>query len=105
MPRSKADQRGAVGEALLDPVEAAEVAAEVVDHVHERGLARARDHRAAVLELAVVAEDDVEHGLGGGGREALDARRSRVRTRKYPSGISPRSLPASVSSMACPVQA
>src|SRR5215210_7828443 len=32
----------AVRERLLDPVEAAEPAAEVVDHVHERGLARTR---------------------------------------------------------------
>ena len=54
----------AVGQRLLDAVEAAQVAAEVVDHVHERGLARAGHDRAAVLELAVVGEDDVEHGLG-----------------------------------------
>ena len=63
---------GALGERLLDPVEAAQVAAEVVDEVHERGLARARDDGAAVLELAVVAEDDVEERLAIGGREALD---------------------------------
>src|SRR4051794_20774127 len=49
----------ALGEALLDPVEAAQCAAQVVDHVDERGLTRARHHRAAVLELAVVGEHDV----------------------------------------------
>src|SRR5215208_4493138 len=54
----------AVGERLLDAVEAAELAAEVVDHVHERCLARAWHDRAAVLELAVVAEDDVQQRLG-----------------------------------------
>src|SRR5690348_17458414 len=44
----------AVSQRLLDPVEAPEPAAEVVDHVHERRLARARDDGRAVLELAVV---------------------------------------------------
>src|SRR4051812_22238864 len=53
----------ALAQRLLDPVEAPEPAAEVVDHVHERGLARARDDRRAVLELAVVAQDDVKQGL------------------------------------------
>ena len=54
---------------LLEPVERAEPAAEVVDHVHERRLARAGHDRRAVLELAVVAEDDVQDGRGqfGGG--------------------------------------
>src|SRR5579864_3834431 len=50
-------------EALLDAVKAPELAAEVVHHVDERRLAGARDHRAAVLERAVVAEDDVQHRL------------------------------------------
>ena len=54
----------AVGQLLLQPVERAEPAAEVVDHVHERRLARAGDDRRAVLERAVVAEDDVQHGAG-----------------------------------------
>ena len=39
--------------------------------MHERGLARARHDGAAVLELAVVGQDDVEHGLAGR-REAVD---------------------------------
>src|SRR3954453_8504773 len=60
----------AVGERLLDPIEAAEPPAEIVDHVHERRLARARDDRRAVLELAVVRQDDVEQRLRGVGREA-----------------------------------
>ena len=60
----------AVGERLLDPVEAAEPPAEVVDHVHERRLARARHDRRTVLELPVVGEDDVEHRLRGLRREA-----------------------------------
>ena len=60
----------AAREALFDPVEASEPAAQVVDHVDERGLARAWDDRAAVLEHAVVGEDDVEHGLRAVGREA-----------------------------------
>ena len=51
------------GELLLEPVEAAEPPAEVVDHVHERRLARARHDRAAVLERAVVGEDDVPDRL------------------------------------------
>src|SRR3954447_21361340 len=54
----------AVAQRLLDPIEAPEPAAEVVDHVHKRGLARARDDRRAMLELAVVAQDDVKQGLG-----------------------------------------
>src|SRR4051812_11413307 len=49
-----------VRQRFLDPVEAPEPAAEVVDHVDERGLARARHDRRAVLELAVVRQDDVE---------------------------------------------
>ncbi len=48
---------------LFDPIEAAEAPAEVVDHVDERRLARARHDRASVLERAVVAEDDVQNGL------------------------------------------
>src|SRR4029077_6824891 len=59
------------GELALETVEAAEAAAEVVDHVDEDGLAGGGDDRRAVLELAVVAEDDVEHGLG---QRRLEAR-------------------------------
>ena len=51
-------------ELLLEPVEAAQAPSEVVDHVHERGLARAGHDRAAVLERAVVGEDDVTDRLG-----------------------------------------
>src|SRR5580704_12999275 len=58
-------------ELLLEAVEAAELAAEVVDHVHERRLARAWYDGAAVLERAVVAEDDVEQGLGQIRRKAV----------------------------------
>src|SRR5918912_77145 len=56
----------------LEPVEAAEPAAEVVDHVHQRGLAGARDDGAPVLELAVVGQDDVQQALRARGREAGD---------------------------------
>src|SRR5918997_5119436 len=45
----------ALRELLLEPVERAEPAAQGVDHVHERGLARAGDDRRAVLERPVVA--------------------------------------------------
>ena len=65
------------GELALEPVEAAEAAAEVVDHVDQDRLAGGRDDRGAVLELAVVAEDDVEDGLGEVGVEAVDRPRSR----------------------------
>src|SRR4051794_32109544 len=63
------------GDPLPEPVERAEPPAEVVDHVHERGLARARDHGRAVLERPVVGEDDVQHGAGemlGEARDVLD---------------------------------
>ena len=60
------------GELALEAVEAAEAAAEVVDHVDEDGLAGGGDDRGAVLELAVVAEDDVEDRLGEAGVEAGD---------------------------------
>src|SRR6202035_941565 len=50
-------------EAALEAVEAAQAPAEVVDHVHERSLARARNDRAAVLERAVVGQDDVAERL------------------------------------------
>ena len=60
--RSYPDQARAVRQLLLQPVEGAQPAAEVVDHVHERRLARAGHDRRAVLELAVMAEDDVQHG-------------------------------------------
>ncbi len=58
------------GELALEAVEAAEAAAEVVDHVDEDGLAGGGDDRRAVLQLAVVAEDDVEDALGEVGVEA-----------------------------------
>src|SRR4051812_22334871 len=76
----------AAGQALLEAVEAAKAAAQVVDHVDQRGLARARDDRAAVLELAVVAEDDVQEALGPVGREAgdlLDLAADRVVPQRY----------------------
>src|SRR5947208_1315729 len=60
----------ALRQRLLDAVEAPEPAAEVVDHVHECRLARARHDGRAVLELAVVRQDDVEKRLSGVGREA-----------------------------------
>src|ERR1019366_6259054 len=60
------------GELLLDPVKASEPTAEVVDHVHERSLARARHHRAAVLQRAVMGEDDVPDRLSQLGGEPLD---------------------------------
>ena len=66
MPRSKSDQRAPVRQRALDAVEAPERAAQVVDEVHERGLARARHDRAAVLELAVVAQDDVQDASASG---------------------------------------
>ena len=59
--RSKPDQDSPAGELALEPVEAAEPAAEVVDHVDERrprGCAGTTGR--AVLERAVVAEDDVQ---------------------------------------------
>src|SRR5208283_1774459 len=76
--RSRADravERGPGGagcQLLLEPVEAAEASAEVVDHVHERRLARARHHRAAMLERAVVGQDDVPERLRERRREAAD---------------------------------
>src|SRR3954447_12021001 len=76
----------ALAQRLLDPVERAEPAAEVVDHVHERRLARARDHRRAVLELPVVRQDDVEKCLRGVRREArylLDLAPHQVVTERY----------------------
>jgi hypothetical protein len=62
----------AAGQLLLQAIEGAEPAAEVVAEVHERGLAGAGHDRAAVLERAVVAEDDVQHGLGSARVEVLD---------------------------------
>src|SRR5258708_9133519 len=50
---------GAVWKLFLEAVEAAEPAAEVVDHVPQRRLAGAWGHPAALLERALVAEDDV----------------------------------------------
>ena len=45
--------------------------------MHERGLARAGDHRAAVLELPVVREHDVEQRLRGvGGKPAISLDRA-----------------------------
>ena len=63
---------GAGRELLLEAVEGAEAAAEVVDHVHERGLARARDDGRAVGQRAVVAQDDVQHAWASVGREAVE---------------------------------
>ena len=67
----------------------------------ERGLAGAGHHRAPVLELAVVAEDDVEYRLGDSGRKPVDALdltpHGEIAERDLPS-----SLPASVSSIAPP---
>src|ERR1700736_1642069 len=60
------------GKLLLEPIKAAQPAPEVVDHVYERCLPRARDNRAAVLERAVVAEDDVQHRLLELGRKTVD---------------------------------
>src|SRR4051794_27688589 len=62
-----------VGEFLLEPVEAAELAAQVVDRVHQGCLARGGDDRRAMLELAVVGQDDVEDRLGQVWIEAVDA--------------------------------
>ena len=70
--RSKRDQRLAVLEALLEPVERPELAAQVVDRVHDGGLAGARHHGAPVLERAVVGEHDVEHRARQLGRKAVD---------------------------------
>ena len=61
-----------MGQFLLQAVEGAELAAQVVDHVHERRLAREGPNRRAVLELAVVAEDDVQHCRGQRVWEARD---------------------------------
>ena len=44
----------------------------VVAEVHERRLARAREHGTAVLEAAVMAEDDVQDRLRGMRAEAVD---------------------------------
>src|SRR3954471_11077236 len=60
------------GELALEAVEAAEAAAEVVDHVDEDGLAGGGDDRGAVFERAVVGEDDVQDRLGESGIEAGD---------------------------------
>src|SRR4051812_39659004 len=62
----------AVRERLLDAVEAAQVPAQVVHEVDQRGLAGARDNRAPVLQLAVVAQDYVKQALGLVRREAID---------------------------------
>src|SRR5262249_28248887 len=63
---------GAGGELLLEAVEGAEAAAEVVHHVDGGGLAGGGQDGRAVLQLAVVAEDDVQDRLGEGGREAVE---------------------------------
>ena len=83
--RSRPSRRGAVearpglagGELALEAVEAAEAAAEVVDHVDEDGLAGGGDDRRAVLERAVVAEDDVEDAPGPGRGRSRGSPRSR----------------------------
>src|SRR3712207_8795641 len=53
----EARPRRALGQLLLEPVEAAQAAAEVVDEVHQRRLAGARDDRAAVGQRAVGSEE------------------------------------------------
>src|SRR3954467_14945072 len=76
----------AVGERLLDPIEAAEPPTEIVDHVHERRLACTRDDRRAMLELSVVREDDVQHGLrrlGGEAGQLLDRAAHEVVAERY----------------------
>src|SRR5436309_13090649 len=60
------------GELALEAVEAAEAAAEVVDHVNEDGLAGGGDDWGAVFERAVVGEDDVQDRLSERGIEAGD---------------------------------
>src|SRR5436305_8610427 len=57
---------------LLEPVEASELAAEVVDRMHQRGLPGRGDDRGAVLERAMVREDDVEDRLREIGVESVD---------------------------------
>src|SRR5262245_50903836 len=63
----------ALGQLLLEAVEAPQLAAEVVDRVHQGRLAGRRDDGRAVLQLTVVGEDDVEDRLGQIRVEALDA--------------------------------
>ena len=80
MPAVEARPRLAVGKLALDAVEAAELAAEVVDRVDQGRLAGGGHHRRAVLERPVVGEDDVEDRLRRSGVEAvdpLDSRRTR----------------------------
>src|SRR6516164_5804491 len=48
------------GKPLFDAIEAAKLAAEVVDRVDQRRLAGAGHDRTAVLERPVVTEDDVQ---------------------------------------------
>src|SRR4051794_30746511 len=56
---------------LLETVEGAHLAAEVVHGVDQRGLTGAGRDRAAVLEAAVVREDHVQQRAGDRGREAV----------------------------------
>src|SRR4051794_41702574 len=51
---------GPGGQLLLQPVERTQAAAQVVDHVDEGRLAGAGHDRTAVLQGAVVGQDDVE---------------------------------------------
>src|SRR5690606_19050106 len=57
----------------LEAIEAAHPGGEVVRVVDEDRLPRGRDDRAAVLDLAVVAEDDVPDRARGLLREPLEA--------------------------------
>lgn len=56
----------------FEPVEAAEVAAQLVHRVHEERLPGCREDRAPVLEAAVMGEDDVQQRLGALRRESRD---------------------------------
>ena len=67
-------------ELLLQAVEAPEPPAEVVDHVDDRRLPGAGDDGAAVLERAVVGEDDVPDRLRKlGGNPAMSSISLRIR--------------------------
>src|SRR5207249_6687479 len=64
--------RLALLKALLDTVEAAELSPEVVYRVHDRRLAGRRSNGTAVLERAVMGEQDVQHGARERWGEAVD---------------------------------
>jgi len=60
------------GQLPFEAVEAAEPSAQVVDHVHERRLARAGDDRATVRKRSMMGEDDVQKRSLELGREAAE---------------------------------